>query len=40
MKRGLFLILFALAVLWFGTPEQAQAAMASIDLQVESDTCR
>ena len=40
MKRGLFLILFALAVLWFGTPEQAQAAMASIDLQVESDTVR
>ena len=40
MKRGLFLILLALAVLWFGTPEQVQAAMASIDLQVESDTVR
>ncbi len=40
MKRGLFIILFAMAVLIFGAPEQAQAAMASIDLQTESDTVR
>ena len=40
MKRGLFMILFAMAVLVFGAPETAQAAMASIDLQTESDTVR
>lgn len=40
MKRGLFIILFAMAVLVFGAPERAQAAMASIDLQTESDTVR
>ncbi len=40
MKRGLFIILFAMAVLIFGAPEQAQAAVASIDLQTESDTVR
>ena len=40
MKRGLLMILFAMAVLVFGAPETAQAAMASIDLQTESDTVR
>lgn len=34
------MILFAMAVLVFGAPETAQAAMASIDLQTESDTVR
>ena len=40
MKRGLFIILFAMTVLWFGAPKQVQAAMSSIDLQTESDTVR
>ena len=40
MKRGLFIILFTAVVLLFGAPEKAQAAVASIDLQTESDTVR
>ena len=39
MKRGLFLIMLA-AVLWFGTVEPAQAAVATIDLQTEQESVR
>ncbi len=40
MKRGLVLVLLAAAVLLFGVPERVQAAVATIELQVESDTVR
>lgn len=40
MKRGLFLILFALVAAFAGMPVVAQAAVATIDLQTESDTVR
>lgn len=40
MKRGLILILLAVAVFLFGTPERAQAAVATIELQAESETVR
>ena len=40
MKRGLVLILLAMAVLFFGVPEYAQAAVATIELQAENDTVR
>lgn len=39
MKRGLFLMLLAV-VLMLGTEETAQAAVATIDLQTESETVR
>lgn len=38
MKQGLFMILFAVVALFAGVPEAAQAAVATIDLQTESDT--
>ncbi len=40
MKRGLVFILLAVAVFFLGTPERAQAAVATIELQAESDTVR
>ena len=40
MKRGIVFILLAVAVFLFGTPERAQAAVATIELQAESDTVR
>ena len=40
MKRGLFLILFVIAALFVVTPERAEAAVATIELQAESDTVR
>ena len=40
MKRGLVLILLAMAVLCFGAPEYVQAAVATIELQAENDTVR
>ncbi|MBQ9767951.1 MAG: hypothetical protein IJW37_07600, partial [Lachnospiraceae bacterium] len=40
MKRGLILILLAVVVFLMGTPERAQAAVATIELQAESETVR
>ncbi len=40
MKRGLILILLAASALLFRAPEQAQAAVAMIELQTESETVR
>lgn len=39
MKRGLFFIIVAV-MLWFGAKETAQAAVATIDLQTESEIVR
>lgn len=39
MKRGLFFIMLS-AVLWFGSTEPAQAAVATIDLQTEQESVR
>lgn len=40
MKRGLFFVLFVFAAVLTGMPKTAQAAMATIELQAESDTVR